>query len=200
MQSMSKERVGAISDGVIAVAATLLVLELKVPEGTIENSDVILQWSRVFAAWLISFVMIVTVWFDNHLFLVEARQWTARMTIVTFAQLATVSLIPFVCDLVVDHFREIEVIVAFNIVMLVSGMISVALGLIVAAGNTRDGSLEGDHYLRRRARLQLRIYVLFFVIALVGAFIHHPFLGVLLWSVCPVIIGSVLKRSKRAAS
>jgi uncharacterized membrane protein len=197
---MSKERVGAISDGVIAVAATLLVLELKVPEGTIENSDVVLEWFRIVAAWLISFVMIVTVWFDNHLFLVEARQWTARMTIVTFAQLATLSLIPFVCDLVVDHFREIEVIIAFNIVMFFSGIISVTLGLIIAAGNDRDGSLEGGHYLRRRARLQLLIYVFISVIALAGAFLHHPFLGVLLWSVCPIIIGCFLKRSKRVAS
>ena len=61
MSNISKERVGAISDGVIAVAATLLVLELKVPEGAIENSEVLLHWFRLGTAWLISFMMIAAV-------------------------------------------------------------------------------------------------------------------------------------------
>jgi uncharacterized membrane protein len=195
MSNISKERVGAISDGVIAVAATLLVLELKVPEGTIENSEVLLEWSRLVAAWLISFMMIVTVWFDNHLFLAEARTWTVRKTVVIFAQLATVSLIPFVCDLAVNHSREIEAIFAFNLVMFISGLISVTLSRMIAADSDTDGCQEGEHILHRRARLQLRIYVCVIVIALFGALMHRPFLGVLLWGLCPFIVGYLLSRN-----
>nr|WP_315457324.1 TMEM175 family protein [uncultured Sphingorhabdus sp.] len=188
MSNISKERVGAISDGVIAVAATLLVLELKVPEGTIEQSEVMLHWSRLMAAWLISFAMIAMVWFDNHLFLVKAPRWTARMTIVTFAQLAAVSLIPFVCDLAVDHYQEIEAIIAFNLVMLINGIISVTLSRMIAADIGRDESSVGDQYLKRRAQLQLRIYVVILAIAVAGAFLHRPFLGVLLWGFSPLMI------------
>lgn len=199
MSNMSKERVGAISDGVIAVAATLLVLELKVPEGTIQNSELVLHWTRLMAAWLISLVMIATVWFDNHLFLIEARVWTARMTVVTFAQLAIVSLIPFVCVLTVNHSRESEAIIAFNAVMFFSGMISVILGRMIAASNIENGSTDSADYLRERARRQLWIYILVTMIAMGGAFLHRPFLGVLLWSACPIIIGRLLKSRTHVA-
>lgn len=188
MSDISKERVGAISDGVIAVAATLLVLELKVPEGAIAHSEAIMHWSRLMAAWLISFAMIAMVWFDNHLFLVKAPRWTARMTIVTFAQLAAVSLIPFVCNLAVDHHQEIEAIIAFNIVMLINGIISVALGRMIAADIGRGKSSEGGQLLKRRAQLQLRIYVVISAVAVAGAFMHRPFLGVLLWGLSPLMI------------
>lgn len=194
MSNISKERVGALSDGVIAVAATLLVLELKVPEGAIENIDILFQWSRVLAAWLISFAMITMVWFDNHLFLAEAPRWTARMTIVTFAQLAAVSLIPFVCDLAVDHFGDIEAIIAFNFVMFLNGIISVTLGRMIAADCRAQAPANGPHYLGRRAQVQLRIYALLIVVALIGAFLHRPFLGVLLWGMSPLIVGHFLKK------
>lgn len=197
MSYMSKERVGAISDGVIAVAATLLVLELEVPAGTIENSEVVLHWSRLMAAWLISFMMIASVWFDNHLFLAEAPRFTTRMTVVTFVQLATVSLIPFVSHLAVDHFREIEAAIAFNIVMFFIGIISITLSLLIASAKQTDGSLDGAYYFRSRARLQLGIYMCVVIIALVGAFLHHPFLGILLWGICPLIIGFRLKSPVR---
>ena len=115
------------------------------------------------------------------------------MTIVTFAQLAIVSLIPFSCELAVDHFREIEAIIAFNVIMFLSGLISVTLSLMIAVSNERDPSFDGSHYFRRRARLQLRIYAFVIVIALVGALIHRPFLDILLWGLCPLIIWYFLK-------
>lgn len=194
MANISKERVGAISDGVIAVAATILVLELKVPEGAFETIEVFLHWSRLMAAWIISFAMIALVWFDNHLFLVHARRWTSRMTVVTFVQLATVSLIPFASDLAVDHFREIAAIVAFNVVMFVNGIVSVVLGRMVAADLAGGEDDATSAFLHLRARTQLHIYLAMLVIALIGAWFHRPFMGVLLWGMSPLLIAHRLKR------
>lgn len=193
MSDISKERVGAISDGVIAVAATILVLELKVPEGSFETLEVFLHWSRLMAAWVISFAMIALVWFDNHLFLFQARRWTTRMTVVTFVQLAVVSLIPFASDLAVDHFRDIAAIVTFNVVMFINGIVSVALGRVVAADLAGGEDNDKSVFLRQRARAQLHIYLAMVVIALIGAWFHRPFMGVLLWGVSPLLIAHRLK-------
>lgn len=194
---VSKERVGAISDGVIAVAATVLVLELKVPEDAIISGSLFMHWSRLLVAWLISFAMIGIVWFDNHLFLLHARNWSAKLTVVTFAQLAAVSLIPFVSDLAIDHFRDFIPVMAFNLVMLVNGLIAVTLGRMVAAdiesAGAGDDSAKAAAFLRRRSRDQLRISVIVFSLALVGAWFHHPFTGLVLWGISPVLVARLLR-------
>lgn len=198
MLLVSKERVGAISDGMIAVAATVLVLELKVPEGVVISDGLVLHWTRLIVAWLISFAMIGIVWFDNHLFLLHARNWNARLTVVTFAQLAAVSLIPFISDLAIDNFRDLASIIAFNCVMLSNGLISVVLGRMVAANvaaeapsNEKSGQLAVQ--LRRRSMVQLRIALTIFGIAIFGAWLHHPFLGLVLWGASPLLMAKFMR-------
>ena len=71
MEKISKERLGALSDGVISIAATLLVLGLTVPDGDPLSSDVLFHWMRIFAGWAISFTVIAIVWFDNHFLLFQ---------------------------------------------------------------------------------------------------------------------------------
>lgn len=194
MSTISRERVAAISDGVIAVAATILVLELKVPESTFETSEVFLHWLRLMAAWIISFAMIGLVWFDNHLFLARARRWSTPMTVVTFLQLATVSLIPFASNLAVDHFREIVAVITFNVVMFLNGMVSVVLGRMVADSVNQDDDAVTASYLQRRSRVQLRVYCTMFLIALIGAYLQRPFMGVLLWGISPLLIAHSLRK------
>jgi uncharacterized membrane protein len=64
-----KIRVEAFSDGVLAIAITLLVLELRVPEAE-ELSHGLAeylsgQWSS-YAAYLLSFVIIGIMWVNHH--------------------------------------------------------------------------------------------------------------------------------------
>ena len=91
------------------MAATLLVIELEVPESTSLTNELIFHWSRVFVAWIDSFIMVV-VWLDNHMFLSTARQWSLKLTLFTFMQLGAVSLIPFASTLMAasaaGHFQH----------------------------------------------------------------------------------------------
>jgi uncharacterized membrane protein len=54
---MRKERLDAITDAVLAIIVTLLVLEIKIPELTMENTPKILQQIIVYAG---SFVTIAS--------------------------------------------------------------------------------------------------------------------------------------------
>jgi uncharacterized membrane protein len=64
--SLSTNRVEAFSDGVIAIAATLLVLELHVPE---PGQDI---WGSLghqlpsLAAYVVSFLTILVLWVNHH--------------------------------------------------------------------------------------------------------------------------------------
>jgi uncharacterized membrane protein len=61
---MSKNRLEAFSDGVIAILITLMVLELKVPEGA--DAEEIRPMVPVFFSYVLSFVMLGIYWSNHH--------------------------------------------------------------------------------------------------------------------------------------
>ena len=62
---MSKSRVEAFSDGVIAIIITILVLELKLPEHH-HSLEAILELKYNFIAYAVSFIAIATIWISHH--------------------------------------------------------------------------------------------------------------------------------------
>jgi uncharacterized membrane protein len=62
---MSKNRLEAFSDGVFAIAITLLVLEIGVPEGDHLWSELEDDWPS-FAAFAVSFWVIGVIWVNHH--------------------------------------------------------------------------------------------------------------------------------------
>lgn len=188
MKSIAKERVGGLSDGVIAIAATILVLELKVPEDqSLSRSDVE-HWALVMLAWVVSFIMIAVMWFENHRQHALASAWTTPLMIVTFAQLGLISLIPFGSNLIMDQPDNLVSAVTFNSIMFANGICAGLGGLVLA----RDTQIQADPALAdkigRRSRIQMIIYALVGLIGLLGANLHHPFLGVVLWLLIPPIV------------
>ena len=61
---MEKDRLLAFSDGVIAVIITIMVLELKVPQGT--NLAVLASNVPVFLSYVLSFVYVAIYWNNHH--------------------------------------------------------------------------------------------------------------------------------------
>ncbi|MEN9925642.1 MAG: hypothetical protein RL268_1768 [Pseudomonadota bacterium] len=193
---ISKERIGAISDGVIAVAATLLVLELDVPDGVSMSSELVFHWSRVFAAWIISFVMVVVVWLDNHMFLSKAREWSLSLTVLTFFQLAAASLIPFASNLVIDHYDSRGAMFAFNGVMALNGLVSYAISRRLAGSDTFLEDPQTAIFLRRRGERQLLIYAFVLTLATMAGHVQHPLFGVVFWALSPILIAVTTKRAR----
>src|SRR5436189_2039976 len=61
---MSKGRLEAFSDGVIAIIITIMVLELKVPHGS--DLEALRPLAPLFASYVLSFVMIGIYWNNHH--------------------------------------------------------------------------------------------------------------------------------------
>ena len=71
---MSKARLEAFSDGVFAVAITLLVIEIAVPG---ERGDLPHQVGQLwpsFAGYLVSFATIGIIWVNHHTLFAHVRQ------------------------------------------------------------------------------------------------------------------------------
>jgi uncharacterized membrane protein len=102
-----RERVGALSDGVFAVAMTLLVLDLRVPVGAAHNDrqlwDSLRELGPGFAAYLLSFTMLGTFWLAQHALLSLASRTDRTLTWLQIGFLVFVSLLPFTASLLAEH-------------------------------------------------------------------------------------------------
>jgi len=73
---MSKGRMEAFSDGVIAIIITIMVLEMKVPHGI--NLEALQPLIPVFLSYLLSFIFLGIYWNNHHHLLQAIRQVTVE--------------------------------------------------------------------------------------------------------------------------
>ncbi len=90
---MSKTRLEAFSDAVIAIAITIMVLELKVPHGT--DWRALRPLAPVFLSYLLSFVFLGIYWNNHHHLLHAAERINSRILWANLHLLFWLSLIPF---------------------------------------------------------------------------------------------------------
>ena len=90
---MSKERMEAFSDGVIAIIITIMVLELKAPHAA--DLAALLPLVPVFLSYVLSFVFLGIYWNNHHHLLQAIEQVDGRVLWANLHLLFWLSLIPF---------------------------------------------------------------------------------------------------------
>jgi len=101
-------RLEALSDGVIAVAITLLVLDLRVPKLEGEESlwhALTANWPS-YASYVTSFLVIGILWINHHSLFRQIRYATRGLMLVNLTFLMLVVAIPFVTALVSEYLGE----------------------------------------------------------------------------------------------
>ena len=105
---MSTGRLEAFSDGVIAVAITLLVLDVHVPAPSSSGSlahHLLEQWPS-YAAYLISFVTIGIIWINHHSQIARLARADHSLLILNLLLLMTISVIPFATSLMATYLKQ----------------------------------------------------------------------------------------------
>ena len=90
---MTKSRLEAFSDGVIAIIITIMVLELRPPEGATFND--LRPLVPTFVSYLLSFALLGTYWNNHHHLLHAAKVIDAWVLWANLHLLFWLSLIPF---------------------------------------------------------------------------------------------------------
>jgi uncharacterized membrane protein len=121
---MRKERLDAITDAVLAIIVTLLVLEIKIPELTMENTPKILQQIFVYAG---SFVTIAILWLSHHNIFVHAERICHSVVWINFFLLFATSLIPLATAPLSEHFHERPSHILYGLVV---GLVSFLYSLL----------------------------------------------------------------------
>ena len=101
-------RVEAFSDGVMAIAITLLVLELKVPADSEPGhllGDLAARWPS-YAAYVAAFLTIGIIWLNHHTLLTSIGRFDGRLHWLNLFLLFTVATMPFPTALLADYVGE----------------------------------------------------------------------------------------------
>lgn len=104
---MSTGRTEAFSDGVFAIAATLLVLELEVPHvepGGLAGA-LLERWPS-YATYVVSFLTIGIIWVNHHAVMERIRVVNRPLLFNNLLFLMAVAAIPFPTALLADYLRE----------------------------------------------------------------------------------------------
>ncbi|WP_076865401.1 TMEM175 family protein [Bradyrhizobium mercantei] len=128
---LSADRLGAFSDAVIAVIITVMVLELKPPEG-VAFADLLPLWPTAIS-YAASYLFIAVIWVNHHHLLHLVRQPTPRLIWLNFVHLFAVSLLPFATAWVARSHMAAAPVVAYAVIFLLIDLAYLAFERAVLA-------------------------------------------------------------------
>jgi len=196
---MSKHRLDAFSDGVFAIATTLLVLNLHIPDlvskasaGDLWNA-LVTQWPR-FVGFVVSFAVIAIFWIGHHVVMHYVRHVDRMFLNINSLYLLVVAFMPFAAGLIGQYGDN-------RTAELIYGSTLIAAGLVLrllwgyASGNHRLVDKDLSEKLIHLANKLILAAPAVYIIALALAFIRPRF-ALFIYLVVPLfyIIGGPIDR------
>jgi uncharacterized membrane protein len=122
---LSKHRIEALVDGIFAVAMTLLVIDLRLPEHLHHGGEAALRAALIqllpnFYSWLVSFMVLAIFWLANHRLFSYVRHVDGVLVGYTILMLGGVSLLPFASAINSQYASQLAQLV-YALVMMVIG-------------------------------------------------------------------------------
>jgi uncharacterized membrane protein len=155
---VSTDRLEAFSDGVFAIAITLLVLEITVPEaGEGGLWHALTQEWPSFAAFAVSFLVIGIVWINHHGVIDHLQRTNRPVLYLNLLLLFSIAFLPFPTGLVAEHLDSgVDEEVAAAVYMGAMSLLAVSFSMLWTYITRRRQELGVDlteAEIRRRTRL-----------------------------------------------
>src|SRR5919108_1729971 len=96
-------RLEAFSDGVFAIAITLLVLEIRLPEGEGPLWNVLGELWPSYLAYVLSFVTIGIMWANHHAIFRLIARASHGLIVANLFLLMTIAFLPFPTGVLAEH-------------------------------------------------------------------------------------------------
>lgn len=184
------ERVLFFSDAVVAIAITLLALDLRlnVPAGHhIVFSDLLLPW-RNYLAFLLSFVNVAAFWRTHHDFFLYICKLDEKMMALNTCWLFCIVTLPFCTSLLSTHFGDSPVIFLYCINVF---LISIFQNSIWDYADTREGYMNQEKLnpeYQKMLRLMLNLDMINGLVALTVSFFYPKTAFFLLFFKLPTFV------------
>jgi uncharacterized membrane protein len=160
---MTKARIEAFSDGVVAILITIMVLELKVPLAA--GPDALSPMIPVLLCYLLSFVFLGIYWSNHHHLFQAVKKVDGRILWANLHLLFWLSLVPFVTAWMGENGFATWPVACYGIVLLCAAIAYYVLSLALLALHGPDSLLAvalGNDF---KGKISLVIYVMAILIA-----------------------------------
>ncbi len=183
------ERVNALSDGVIAIALTLLVIDIHVPETHNFDKHGLMSFLWEVApdllTYLSSFLVIAIYWILHHRVFNELKYITGKIMVFNVLFLFSISMIPFLSRIKMAYMYDPAVV---GIISAVHTFTAVMLVMIWKHANKHQGLLKHSVSAKKRAYLThkiLHVPIVCVLTALVSVVDKH--IGLYFFKLTPII-------------
>ena len=172
-------RIEAFSDGVFAIAITLLVLDLRLPEDTTDftNSELLAALARLgptYLAFFITFAFIGIMWINHHRLFTHIARADTWLQVLNLALLLGVTILPFPTAVLADHLGhpgEMVAALLYNGLFVLIAIVFNVLWRYAAGGNRLLAPNADQAAVQRITRQYLfgpTLYFAAFLLALVS--------------------------------
>ena len=154
---MSKGRLEAFSDGVFAVIITIMVLEMKSPQGT--GLAALQPLVPVFLSYVLSFVYIGIYWNNHHHLLHAANHVTGGILWANLHVLFWLSLTPFATAWMGENRFAPWPVALYGALLLFSALAYYMLTKALISSHGSDSTLAASIGSDRKGRISLLVYL-----------------------------------------
>jgi uncharacterized membrane protein len=164
---MSKGRLEAFSDGVIAIIITIMVLELQVPHGS--DFAALRTLTPIFLSYVLSFVILGIYWNNHHHLWQAAKGVNGQVLWANLHLLFWLSLVPFVTGWMGENeFAQLPVAL-YGVILWMSAMAYYILVRALISYHGRDSVLANAIGNDLKGRVSLVVYTAAIVFAFVNS-------------------------------
>ncbi len=166
---MTKARLEAFSDGVIAILITIMVLELKVPLQT--DWAALLPLIPVFLSYVLSFAMLGIYWNNHHHLLQATKRVDGRVLWANLHLLFWLSLAPFVTGWMGETQFASRPVALYGTVFLLAGVAYYILTRSLISLHGRDSVLASAVGRDVKGKVSVAIYALGILVSFVSSWL-----------------------------
>ncbi|MFZ0626461.1 MAG: TMEM175 family protein [Acidimicrobiia bacterium] len=189
------ERVVFFSDAVFAIAITLMVIELRIPDGVTpsELPDALRDLSPRYFSFLISFAVIGVFWIGHYRMFRFIRGWDHGLLLLNLLFLLTIAFLPFPTSLI-GRFSETQVATTVYSASVLGCAIAAVLLWWYASTGRRLLAPDVPYETIRTVRIGGMSVASVFVIALVVSFFSPSVASLIWWLAFPTrwVVGKML--------
>ena len=167
--SMSKGRLEAFSDGVLAIIITIMVLDLKAPREA--DLRALVPMVPAFLSYVLSFVFVGIYWNNHHHLLQAARHVSGPILWANLHLLFWLSLTPFVTSWMGETSFGAWPVAVYGAVLFMAGFAYYILARVLIAHHGQDSALAVAVGRDAKGKLSLLIYAMAILIALAEPYV-----------------------------
>ena len=166
---MSKGRLEAFSDGVVAIIITIMVLELEPPDGS--TLDVLVPLLPIFLTYAFSFIMVGIYWNNHHHMLHVTERVNGRILWANLHLLFWLSLVPFVTGWIGHNYTAALPTAAYGAVLLAAAVAYTILARAIVSFHGAHSRIAEAIGHDRKGKISLACYASALPLAFVAPWI-----------------------------